>query len=303
KLMGHQFVLGRNLPEALNNGKSLFKQGYTYSFDMLGEAARTREDAQRYFAAYLDAIGRVGQATDKITAGAAAPSISIKLSALHPRYERSQRDRILKELGDTLAQLVTRARELDVAITLDAEEADRLELSLGLLEQAYRQSGKGAGKLGLVVQAYSKRALPALHWLTKLAAAQGDEIPVRLVKGAYWDTEIKLAQIEGLPNYPVFTRKANTDIAYLACARYLLSDINRGRLFPQFATHNAHTITCLLDMAGDRPIEFQRLHGMGEALYKQALQLAPAGSYCRIYAPVGAHKDLLPYLVRRLLEN
>ncbi|SDS93095.1 L-proline dehydrogenase /delta-1-pyrroline-5-carboxylate dehydrogenase [Halopseudomonas litoralis] len=303
KLMGHQFVLGRNLPEALNNGKSLFKQGYTYSFDMLGEAARTREDAQRYFAAYLDAIERVGQANAKATAGAAAPSISIKLSALHPRYERSQRERVLKELGATLAQLVTRARELDVAITLDAEEADRLELSLELLEQVYRQQAKGWGKLGLVVQAYSKRALPVLHWLTKLAAEQGDEIPVRLVKGAYWDTEIKLAQIEGLPNYPVFTRKANTDIAYLACARYLLADINRGRLFPQFATHNAHTIICLLAMAGDRPIEFQRLHGMGEALYKQALQLAPAGSYCRIYAPVGAHKDLLPYLVRRLLEN
>ena len=303
KLMGHQFVLGRTLPEALSNGKSLFKQGYTYSFDMLGEAARTREDAQRYFAAYMDAIERVGEANAKVSAGTKAPSISIKLSALHPRYERSQRDRILQELGDTLAQLVNRARELDVAITLDAEEADRLELSLELLEQVYRQQAKGWGKLGLVVQAYSKRALPVLHWLTKLAAEQGDEIPVRLVKGAYWDTEIKLAQIEGLPNYPVFTRKPNTDIAYLACARYLLADINRGRLFPQFATHNAHTITCLLDMAGDRPIEFQRLHGMGEALYKQALQLAPAGSYCRIYAPVGAHKDLLPYLVRRLLEN
>ena len=303
KLMGHQFVLGRNLPEALNNGKSLFKQGYTYSFDMLGEAARTREDAQRYFAAYLDAIERVGGASTKATASASAPSISIKLSALHPRYERSQRERVLKELGATLAQLVIRARELDVAITLDAEEADRLELSLELMEQVYRQQAKGWGKLGLVVQAYSKRALPVLHWLTKLAAEQGDEIPVRLVKGAYWDTEIKLAQIEGLPNYPVYTRKANTDISYLTCARYLLSDINRGRLFPQLATHNAHTIICLLDMAGDRPIEFQRLHGMGEALYKQALQLAPAGSYCRIYAPVGAHKDLLPYLVRRLLEN
>lgn len=303
KLMGHQFVLGRTLPEALANGKPLFKQGYTYSFDMLGEAARTREDAQRYFAAYLDAIERVGQAGAKVTAAAPAPSISIKLSALHPRYERSQRDRVLKELGDTLAQLVVRARELDVAITLDAEEADRLELSLEVLEQVYRQHAKGWGKLGLVVQAYSKRALPVLHWLTRLAAEQGDEIPVRLVKGAYWDTEIKLAQIEGLADYPVYTRKANTDIAYLACARYLLSDITRGRLFPQFATHNAHTIICLLDMAGNRPLEFQRLHGMGEALYKQALKLAPAGSYCRIYAPVGAHKDLLPYLVRRLLEN
>ena len=303
KLMGYQFVLGRTLPEALNNGKPLFKRGYTYSFDMLGEAACTREDAQRYLVAYLDAVERVGQAGQGIIANAAAPSISIKLSALHPRYERSQRERVLDELGATLGQLVARARELDVAITLDAEEADRLELSLELLEQVYRREARGWGKLGLVVQAYSKRALPVLHWLTRLADEQGDEIPVRLVKGAYWDTEIKQAQVEGLADYPVYTRKANTDIAYLACARYLLSDVARGRLFPQFATHNAHTLMCLLDMAGDRPLEFQRLHGMGEALYKQALQLAPPGSYCRIYAPVGAHKDLLPYLVRRLLEN
>ena len=303
KLMGYQFVLGRTLPEALTNGKPLFKQGYTYSFDMLGEAACTREDAQRYFAAYLDAIEKVSAATAKEAASAPPPSISIKLSALHPRYERSQRERVLAELGDTLGQLVARARELDVAITLDAEEADRLEISLELLELVYRQHAKGWGKLGLVVQAYSKRALPVLHWLTRLAAEQGDEIPVRLVKGAYWDTEIKHAQMLGLADYPVFTRKANTDIAYLACARYLLSDATRGRLFPQFATHNAHTLTSLLGMAGNRPIEFQRLHGMGEALYKQALQMAPAGSYCRIYAPVGAHKDLLPYLVRRLLEN
>lgn len=303
KLMGYQFVLGRTLPEALNNGKSLFKRGYTYSFDMLGEAACTGEDAQHYLVAYLDAVERVGQAGRGIIANAPAPSISIKLSALHPRYERSQRERVLGELGATLGQLVARARELDVAITLDAEEADRLELSLELLEQVYRREARGWGKLGLVVQAYSKRALPVLHWLTRLADEQGDEIPVRLVKGAYWDTEIKQAQVEGLADYPVYTRKANTDIAYLACARYLLSDVARGRLFPQFATHNAHTLMCLLDMAGDRPLEFQRLHGMGEALYKQALQLAPLGSYCRIYAPVGAHKDLLPYLVRRLLEN
>lgn len=303
KLMGYQFVLGRTLPEALNNGKAAFRQGYTYSFDMLGEAACTAEDARRYLVAYLDAIERVGHAGKDIIAGAPPPSISIKLSALHPRYERNQRERVVRELGATLGQLVDRARELDVAITLDAEEADRLELSLELLERAYRREGNGWGKLGLVVQAYSKRALPALHWLTRLAMEQGDEIPVRLVKGAYWDTEIKQAQIEGLVDYPVYTRKANTDIAYLACARFLLSDSTQGRLFPQFATHNAHTLMCLMEMAGERPLEFQRLHGMGEALYKQALQLAPAGSYCRIYAPVGAHKDLLPYLVRRLLEN
>src|SRR5690606_22211417 len=303
KLMGYQFVLGRTLPEALRNGKAMLRQGYTYSFDMLGEAARTAEDARRYLAAYLDAIERVGEARSTAKASAPPPSISVKLSALHPRYERSQRTRVLKELGASLGQLVDRARELDVAITLDAEEADRLEISLELLEQVYRQHARGWGKLGMVVQAYSKRSLPVLHSLTRLADEQGDTIPVRLVKGAYWDTEIKLAQIEGLAGYPVFTRKANTDISYLACARYLLSDSARGRLLPQFATHNAHTVVSLLDMAGDRPIEFQRLHGMGEALYNEALQLAPAGSYCRIYAPVGAHKDLLPYLVRRLLEN
>lgn len=303
KLMGYQFVLGRTLPEALSNGKPMFRQGYTYSFDMLGEAACTREDAQRYLEAYLDAIQRVSQASGQLAAQAPPPSISIKLSALHPRYERSQRERVLTELGATLGQLVARARELDVAITLDAEEADRLEISLELFEQVYRQHAKGWGKFGLVVQAYSKRALPVLHWLTRLAGEQGDQIPVRLVKGAYWDTEIKEAQMLGLADYPVFTRKPNTDISYLACARYLLSEPVKGHLFPQFATHNAHTVTCLLDMAGNRPLEFQRLHGMGEALYKQVLKQAPEGSYCRIYAPVGAHRDLLPYLVRRLLEN
>nr|WP_114417090.1 bifunctional proline dehydrogenase/L-glutamate gamma-semialdehyde dehydrogenase PutA [Marinospirillum perlucidum] len=303
KLMGHQFVLGRTLPEALKNGKPLFKKGYTYSFDMLGEAARTAADAQRYFDAYLNAIELVGEADTGITGEAPAPSVSIKLSALHPRYERGKRERILQELTASLSKLVQRARELDVALTLDAEEADRLELSLEVFERVYRDQNKGWGKLGLVVQAYAKRALPTLHWLTRLSQEQGDEIPVRLVKGAYWDTEIKHAQVLGLGGYPVFTRKANTDVAYLACARFLLSEATRGRIFPQFATHNAHTLTCLLDMAGDRPIEFQRLYGMGEALYNQALKRAPQGTYCRIYAPVGAHKDLLPYLVRRLLEN
>ncbi|SFX76736.1 bifunctional proline dehydrogenase/L-glutamate gamma-semialdehyde dehydrogenase PutA [Marinospirillum alkaliphilum] len=303
KIMGHQFVLGRTLDEALKNGKPLFRKGYTYSFDMLGEAARTAVDAQRYFKDYLQAIETVGNKGRQLAGDAPAPSVSIKLSALHPRYERGKQDRVLKELVTSLGQLTQRARELDVALTLDAEEADRLELSLQVFEAVYRTQALGWGKFGLVVQAYSKRALPVLHWLTRLATEQGDEIPLRLVKGAYWDTEIKHAQILGLDGYPVYTRKANTDLAYLACARFLLSDATQGRIFPQFATHNAHTLTCLLDMAGERPVEFQRLHGMGEALYDQALQRAPQGSYCRIYAPVGAHKDLLPYLVRRLLEN
>lgn len=304
KLMGHQFVLGRTLDEALKNGKTLFNKGYTYSFDMLGEAARTAEDAQKYYDAYLQAIETLGKKGAKLAGDSPPPSISIKLSALHPRYEAGKRERILKELTASLTQLTQRARELDVAITIDAEEADRLELSLEVFAAVYASAAaKGWGGFGLVLQTYSKRALIVLHWLIKLAEQQGDEIPVRLVKGAYWDTEIKHAQVLGLAGYPVYTRKANTDLAYLAAARLLLSDAAKGKLFPQFATHNAHTLSCLLGMAGDRPIEFQRLHGMGEALYNQALKRAPKGSYCRIYAPVGAHKDLLPYLVRRLLEN
>lgn len=304
KIMGHQFVLGRTLNEALKNGQPLFNQGYTYSFDMLGEAARTAKDAQVYFDAYLEAIELLGKKGAKLAGDAPAPSISIKLSALHPRYEAGKRERILKELTASLTQLTLRARELDVAVTIDAEEADRLELSLAVFAAVYASpAAKGWGSFGLVLQTYSKRALPVMHWLIKLAQEQGDEIPVRLVKGAYWDTEIKHAQELGLAGYPVYTRKASTDLAYLACSRLALSDLAKGHIFPQFATHNAHTLSCLLEMAGDRPLEFQRLHGMGEALYNQALKLAPKGSYCRIYAPVGAHKDLLPYLVRRLLEN
>ena len=304
KVMGHQFVLGRTLDEALKNGQPLFKQGYTYSFDMLGEAARTALDAQGYFAAYLQAIEILGKKGAKLAGDAPPPSISIKLSALHPRYEAVKRERILKELCASLILLTQRARELNVAVTIDAEEADRLELSLEVFAAVYASpAARGWGGFGLVLQAYSKRAITVVHWLIKLAQLQGDEIPVRLVKGAYWDTEIKHAQVLGLAGYPVYTRKANTDLAYLACSRLLLSDLAQGYIFPQFATHNAHTLSCILAMAGERPIEFQRLHGMGEALYKQALQRAPKGSYCRIYAPVGAHKDLLPYLVRRLLEN
>lgn len=304
KVMGHQFVLGRTLDEALKNAQALFKQGYTYSFDMLGEAAHTAGDAQRYFDAYLNAIELLGKKGAKLAGDAPAPSISIKLSALHPRYEAGQRERILTELSSTLTQLTQRARELNVAVTIDAEEADRLELSLEVFAAVYASSAaKGWGGFGLALQAYSKRALVVLHWLIKLAQQQGDVIPVRLVKGAYWDTEIKHAQVLGLAGYPVYTRKANTDIAYLACSRLVLSKLAQGCIFPQFATHNAHTLSCILAMSGDRPIEFQRLHGMGEALYSQALKLAPKDSYCRIYAPVGAHKELLPYLVRRLLEN
>ncbi|SPJ33362.1 bifunctional proline dehydrogenase/L-glutamate gamma-semialdehyde dehydrogenase PutA [Kushneria phyllosphaerae] len=306
KVMGRQFVLGRDIDEALKRSKPQFDKGYTYSYDMLGEAALTRQDAKRYFDDYASAIRAVGKTSQKLSSNTPAPSISIKLSALHPRYESGRREQVLKELVGTVQQLVELARGLDVALTIDAEEVDRLELSFDVFKAVYTSSAcQGWGKFGLVIQAYSKRALPALQWLTRVAGDQGDEVPVRLVKGAYWDSEIKESQQLGVDGYPVFTRKACTDVSYLACATYLLSDNTRGRLFPQFATHNAHTISTIIDLAhqGDRGFEFQRLHGMGEALYEAALKQAPKGTWCRIYAPVGAHKDLLPYLVRRLLEN
>ncbi|MDR5874725.1 bifunctional proline dehydrogenase/L-glutamate gamma-semialdehyde dehydrogenase PutA [Vreelandella gomseomensis] len=306
KIMGKQFVLGRDISEAIKRSKPLFNKGYTYSYDMLGEAARTQDDAKRYFDDYARAIDQVGKACQSLGDKTPSPSISIKLSALHPRYEFGRREQILAELVDTVVQLVSRARKLNVAVTIDAEEIDRLELSLEVFRAVYESdAAKGWGHFGLVVQAYSKRALPVLHYVNRLAEQQGDEIPLRLVKGAYWDTEIKESQQLGVEGYPVFTRKAATDVAYLACAQFLLSSDTKGRIFPQFATHNAHTVTTILELANhdSRPFEFQRLHGMGEALYDAALERAPQGTYCRIYAPVGAHKDLLPYLVRRLLEN
>ncbi|OXY83653.1 bifunctional proline dehydrogenase/L-glutamate gamma-semialdehyde dehydrogenase PutA [Oceanimonas doudoroffii] len=302
KIMGKQFVLGRTIAEALKASRKSREQGYTHSYDMLGEAAMTAADAEKYRADYASAIAAVG--SEKLNnPSVPRPSISIKLSALHPRYEEASRERVLTELYATVNDLLHTARRLDVFITIDAEEMDRLELSLDLFEKLYRSEvNRGWGGLGLVVQAYSKRALPVLCWLTALAREQGDEIPLRLVKGAYWDSEIKHSQQAGLDGYPVYTRKAGTDVAYLVCARYLLSQATEGAIYPQFATHNAHTVVAVLDMAGERHFEFQRLHGMGEELYDAVLTENPSLN-CRIYAPVGAHKDLLPYLVRRLLEN
>ncbi|SDS16097.1 L-proline dehydrogenase /delta-1-pyrroline-5-carboxylate dehydrogenase [Halopseudomonas xinjiangensis] len=300
RIMGRQFVLGRTIKEALKNGKPQRDAGYTYSFDMLGEAALTRADADRYRQDYSDAIRAIAE--DKYKGKSPRPTISIKLSALHPHYEPAREKQVLRELGATLLELVRQARAGDVGITIDAEEADRLELSLKLFREVYQHPDvRGWGNFGLVVQAYSKRALPVLAWLTQLAKEQGDQIPVRLVKGAYWDTEIKLCQQAGLDGYPVFTRKEATDVSYLACARYLLSPLTAGLIYPQFATHNAHTVTCILDMGRGQEFEFQRLHGMGDALYDTVID--EVGCPVRIYAPVGAHKDLLPYLVRRLLEN
>ncbi|WP_375748905.1 bifunctional proline dehydrogenase/L-glutamate gamma-semialdehyde dehydrogenase PutA [Vibrio sp. HN007] len=297
KIMGHQFVLGRTIKEAQDNGRKNTEAGYRHSYDMLGEAALTTADAEKYFRDYLSAIEAIGTSSLQSTA-----SVSIKLSALHPRYEVACEDRVMSELHNTIQKLIEKARELDVAITIDAEEMDRLELSLRLFEKLYRSdSSKGWGKFGLVVQTYSKRALPVLTWLTALAKEQGDLIPVRLVKGAYWDSEVKWAQQAGYERYSVFTRKEATDVSYLACARFLLSDHVKGNLYPQFASHNAQTVTAIAVMATHDDFEFQRLHGMGESLYNHAKEAYKCD--VRIYAPVGNHKDLLPYLVRRLLEN
>ncbi|HHF2914249.1 bifunctional proline dehydrogenase/L-glutamate gamma-semialdehyde dehydrogenase PutA [Vibrio antiquarius] len=301
KIMGHQFVRGRTIEEAQKNGRPMRDKGFTYSFDMLGEAALTTADANKYFKDYLMAIEAVGRETYGNDTSP-APSISIKLSALHPRYEVANEERVMTELYDSLMQLLKRAIEVDVAITIDAEEADRLELSLKLFEKVYRSDlVKGWGKFGLVIQAYSKRALPVLVWLNALAKEQGDLIPLRLVKGAYWDSEIKWSQQAGYVNYPVYTRKEATDVAYLACARFLLSEGVRGNIYPQFASHNAHTVTAIAVMAEHKEYEFQRLHGMGDSLYNHVMEMY--GQPVRIYAPVGSHADLLPYLVRRLLEN
>lgn len=301
KIMGHQFVLGRDINEAMKRGSEFRQKGYTYSFDMLGEAALTRTDAAKYLNDYSNAIQFVGSYQDKKAKGP-KPSVSIKLSALHPRYEPGQEEQVMTQLYDTVLKLIRQARALDVAITIDAEEADRLELSLELFQKLYQHPDcQGWGGFGLVVQAYSKRALPVLVWLAALAKQQGDLIPVRLVKGAYWDSEIKLCQQRGLDGYPVYTRKEATDVSYLACARFLLSNHVKGLIWPQFASHNAHTVAAIMTEAEHNQFEFQRLHGMGDALYDRVLE--QAGVAVRIYAPVGNHKDLLPYLVRRLLEN
>ncbi len=302
RIMGRQFVLGETIREALKNGKSYRAKGYTYSFDMLGEAAMTDADARRYWDDYHDAIQALVKSAPKWPKDLLQPSISIKLSALHPRYEALQGETVVAELAERVLGLVRAARPANIGVTIDAEEADRLEMSLQIFERVYSHPDiVGFGNFGMVVQAYSKRALGALGYLRALAEKQGDCIPVRLVKGAYWDTEIKHCQQLGDAGYPVFTRKENTDVSYLACARYMLSDLVQGHLFPQFATHNAHTVAAILTMGNGREYEFQRLHGMGDALYDSLM--ADMDRAVRIYAPVGAHKDLLPYLVRRLLEN
>ena len=297
RILGTEFVLGRSIEEALERSSA----GRSYSYDMLGEAARDGASAERYFAAYMHAVESLrGSAKDDATQ---PPSISVKLSALHPRYEYAQRGRVLAELGPRLSALAESAVRIGIGLTVDAEEADRLDLSLDLFERVAKSVTPASGPgLGIVIQAYGKRALPLIDWTVALAREIGRPIPVRLVKGAYWDAEIKHAQVMGYPDFPVFTRKAATDLSYLVCARKILA--HPGEIAGQFATHNAHTVAAVMALAGTaRNFEFQRLHGMGESLYRAAAKQYVDFPAPRVYAPVGSHEDLLAYLVRRLLEN
>ncbi|WP_207061900.1 bifunctional proline dehydrogenase/L-glutamate gamma-semialdehyde dehydrogenase PutA [Motiliproteus sp. SC1-56] len=300
KELGRQFVLGRTIEEATKRARKLESEGYTYSYDMLGEAARTDADALRYQAAYAQAISKLAASCkhDDIRQN---PGISVKLSALHARYEFAQRDRVMNELVPRLRELVLQASAANMGFNIDAEEADRLDLSLDVIEAVLADPQlAGWNGFGVVVQAYGPRARHVLDWLYALATRLDRKIMVRLVKGAYWDAEIKRAQEMGLEGFPVFTRKANSDVSYIACARKLLAMTDR--IYPQFATHNAHSVSAIQHLAGDEDnFEFQRLHGMGESLHDAVVKAR--GSRCRIYAPVGAHRDLLAYLVRRLLEN
>ncbi len=302
RILSRQFVMGRDINEAIGRAGGSANRAYRHSYDMLGEAAYTAADAERYFEAYATAIRAVGAARG---AGSvfAAPGISVKLSALHPRYEFAQRDRILAELAPRLKALAELARDADIGLTVDAEEAARLDLSLDVFETVFVDPDfDGWQGFGLALQAYLKQVPFVIDWLAELARRRGRRIMLRLVKGAYWDSEIKHAQEAGLDGYPVYTRKASTDVSYLACARRLFA--NADAFYPQFATHNAHTIASIMEFAGaSGEFEFQRLHGMGEALYGQIVTGKPKGVACRVYAPVGRHEELLPYLVRRLLEN
>ena len=300
KELGRQFVLGETIEKAVKRAKVLEERGFTYSYDMLGEAARTDADARRYHLAYSDAIGVLAKhaTSEDIREN---PGISIKLSALHPRYETLQKERVMEELLPRARALCVLAKSAGIGLNIDAEEAGRLDLSLDVIEALLSEPTlKGWDGFGVVVQAYGLRTPHVLDWLYALATRLDRKIMVRLVKGAYWDTEIKHAQVEGHDGFPVFTQKVATDVSYICCAKKLLGMTDH--IYPQFATHNAHTVAAVLEMAEDSALyEFQRLHGMGEALHETVLKRH--GTRCRIYAPVGAHKDLLAYLVRRLLEN
>ena len=308
RLMGEQFVTGESISDALATSRKFEAKGFRYSYDMLGEAATTAEDARHYYSLYEQAIHAIGRAS----AGRGiyeGPGISIKLSALHPRYARAQQERVMAELLPRVRELALLARRYDIGLNIDAEEADRLELSLGLLEAlCFDAELQGWNGIGFVVQACQKRCPFVIDHLIELAERSGRRLMVRLVKGAYWDSEIKRAQVDGLEDYPVFTRKVHTDVSYLACARRLLAAPQQ--IYPQFATHNAYSLAAIHQMAGNNyypgQYEFQCLHGMGEPLYEEVVGPVAEGKLarpCRVYAPVGTHETLLAYLVRRLLEN
>ncbi|GGH31413.1 bifunctional proline dehydrogenase/L-glutamate gamma-semialdehyde dehydrogenase [Alsobacter metallidurans] len=301
RVLGSHFVLGQSIGEALDRARSGSGRLFRYSFDMLGEGARTQEDADRYAASYAAAIEAIGRAAGNEPLPN-RPGISVKLSALHPRYDALSRDRVMAELVPVVVELAQKAKSFDLNFTVDAEEADRLELSLDVIAAVLADPSLADWDgFGLAIQSYQKRAPEVIDWIAALARQHGRKLMVRLVKGAYWDTEVKRAQERGLADYPVFTRKAMTDLNYVACAEKLLAA--RPAIYPQFATHNALTVATILERAGDtQGFEFQRLHGMGDALYGKLLEGAP-GLACRTYAPVGGHRDLLAYLVRRLLEN
>jgi RHH-type proline utilization regulon transcriptional repressor/proline dehydrogenase/delta 1-pyrroline-5-carboxylate dehydrogenase len=309
RMMGEQFVMGETIEDALARARHREAQGFAFSYDMLGEAAATAQDATRYLAAYTAAIHAIGQSANRASAGRgvfAGPGISIKLSALHPRYTRAQAHRVMAELAPRVLMLAELAKSYDIGFNIDAEETDRLEISLDILEAlAHAPSLAGWQGLGFVIQAYQKRCPVVIDWIVDLARRSGRRIMVRLVKGAYWDAEIKRAQEAGLADFPVYTRKVHTDLAYVACAQKLLAA--RDAVFPQFATHNAQTLAAIHHLAGPDftpgDYEFQCLHGMGEPLYEEVVGADKLARPCRVYAPVGTHETLLAYLVRRLLEN
>lgn len=303
RIMSKQFVMGRTIDEALSRAKKKEEKGYRYSYDMLGEAALTASDAERYFNAYKNAIESIGKKADNNSDVYKRAGISIKLSALHPRYSEAHYERVMDELPEKLLALARLARDYGIALTVDAEESERLDLSLDVMERVFvDESLNGWNGFGLAVQSYQKRAFYVLDWVAALARSRQRRIMVRLIKGAYWDSEIKKTQMQGLAEYPVFTRKVFTDVSFQACAKKILTMTDA--IYPQFATHNAYSVAMILNIVGEyRDFEFQCLHGMGNELYEQVVPKGAYGIPCRIYAPVGSHEDLLPYLVRRLLEN
>lgn len=303
RIMSKQFVMGRTIEEALQRARKKEAVGYRYSYDMLGEAALTRADAARYLQAYKNAVESIGSNADKNATIYQRAGISIKLSALYPRYQEAQRAQVMEELPAKLLELALEAKKYDISLTIDAEESERLDLSLDVIEKVFTDSRlNNWDGFGLAVQSYQKRAYFLLDWVAELARNHKRRMTVRLIKGAYWDSEIKKTQMLGLAEYPVFTRKVFTDVSFQACAKKLLTMTDV--IYPQFATHNAASVAMILNLAGDyRDFEFQCLHGMGNELYEQIVPAKQMGIPCRIYAPVGSHEDLLPYLVRRLLEN